>query len=98
MTRPEDVEAAVAAGARYIGVVFARGLRTVSTDDARGLVSRAPRGVGRVGVFGPETSPADAGGIARDVGLDVIQLHGDPDDDAVAAARAAFDGQVWAVV
>jgi phosphoribosylanthranilate isomerase len=98
MTRPADVDAAVGAGARYIGVIFARGPRTVTADRARMLMRRVPREVGRVGVFGPDTPAEAAGRIAREVGLDVIQLHGDPDCAAVASVRATFEGRVWAAV
>jgi phosphoribosylanthranilate isomerase len=96
MTRPEDVEAALDAGASYIGVIFAGGRRTVSVDQARALMSRVPGGVGRVGVFGPDASAEAIAGVARQVGLDVIQLHGDPDPASVTAARGAFGGAVWA--
>ena len=98
MTRREDVDAAVAAGARYIGVIFARGPRTVTADRARMLTRTVPHDVMRVGVFGDDTSAEAAGRIAREIGLDVIQLHGDPDAASVAAVRAAFPGPVWAAV
>ena len=99
LTRAADVEAAVAVGAHYVGVVFALGRRTVSVERARELLRAVPRGVvQRVGVFGPDLEPLDVAAIARAVGLDVVQLHGDPDGAAVEAVRAGFPGPVWAAV
>ena len=99
MTRVEDVTAAVAIGANYIGVIFAGGPRHVSVDWAHELVSHVPRGVKRVGVFGPrESTSGGIGDVARSVGLDVVQLHGDPDEAAIEDLRRTFDGVVWAAV
>jgi phosphoribosylanthranilate isomerase len=99
MTRVEDVTAAVAIGADYIGVIFAGGPRNVSLDRAQELVRHAPRPVQRVGVFGPgEAVVGGIGEVARSVGLDVVQLHGDPDATTVEDVRRSFDGAVWAAV
>lgn len=99
MTRAEDVDAAVALGARYVGVIFAGGPRTVSIDCARELMRRVPATVGRVGVFGPTTPEGTTlGDLAREIGLDVVQLHGDPDAALVAGARETFRGAVWAAL
>lgn len=98
MTREEDVDAAVAVGARYIGVIFAGGPRMVSLERARELMRRVPGWVGRVGVFGPVADPTTLGDVARDVGLDIVQLHGDPDGEVVAKARKTFRGAVWAAL
>jgi phosphoribosylanthranilate isomerase len=98
MTRAEDVEAAVALGARYVGVIFAGGPRTVTIERARQLMERVPGGVGRVGVFAWDAGAIAPGDVAREIGLDVVQLHGDPDSEAVARARQTFSGAVWAAV
>jgi phosphoribosylanthranilate isomerase len=99
MTREEDVDAAVALGARYVGVILAGGPRMVTVSRAHDLMRRVPTGVGRVGVLG---RAAHSGGplanLAREIGLDVLQLHGDPDAKAVASAREGFRGQVWAAL
>jgi phosphoribosylanthranilate isomerase len=97
MTREEDVDAAVALGARYVGVIFAGGPRSMTIERARELLKRVPKTVGRVGVFGPVTD-GRLGGVAEELGLDVMQLHGDPDEAAVARARDAFGGTVWAAL
>jgi phosphoribosylanthranilate isomerase len=98
MTREEDVAAAVALGAEYVGVVFAGGPRTVPLTLARDLMSRVPRGVTRVGVFGRETHLGSPGDVAQSVGLDVVQLHGDPDEATVDDVRRTFAGPVWAAL
>jgi phosphoribosylanthranilate isomerase len=98
MTREQDVDFAVALGACYVGVIFAGGPRTVSVERARALMRRVPPGIGRVGVFGTETGSSRLAEVAGEVGLDVVQLHGDPDEQSVAAAREAFPGTVWAAV
>ena len=98
MTREEDIDAAVSLGARYVGVILAGGPRGVTASRARELVGRIQPGVARVGVFGPPVDGATPVALARDIGLDVVQLHGDPDVEAVAAARDKFRGPVWAAL
>jgi phosphoribosylanthranilate isomerase len=99
MTREEDVDAGVALGAHYIGVVLAGGPRTVSVERARELMRRVPAGIGRVGVFGHATMdgpmPSE---LAREIALDVVQLHGDPDLQLVTKVRETFRGAVWAAL
>jgi phosphoribosylanthranilate isomerase len=98
MTRVEDVDAAVALGARYVGVIFARGPRTLTVDRAREVLRNVPTTVGRVGVFGRDLEPEAAAEVARAAQLDIVQLHGDPDVATVAAMRESFDGRVWAAL
>jgi len=98
MTRVEDVDAAVALGARYVGVIFAQGPRTLTLDRAREVLRNVPTTVARVGVFGSDREPEAVAEVARAVPLDVIQLHGDPGEADVAAMREAFDGRVWAAM
>lgn len=95
MTRPEDVAAAAALGADYVGVIFAGGRRTLTPEQAREVLAPARGRVRTVGVFG-NADAAEVGGVAAAVGLDVVQLHADPTPADVAAVRAVFDGPVWA--
>ena len=97
MMREQDVDAAVALGARYVGVIFAGGPRMLSVERAGALLRRVPSGVGRVGVFG-DAEPRTLGDIAREIGLDVMQLHADPTEEAVTRARDVFPGEVWAAL
>lgn len=96
MTRAEDVAAAVALGAGFIGVIFAGGPRTRTVAEAIDTLAPA-RGLARtVGVFGAGTAESIAE-IAHAVQLDVVQLHADPSPADVDAVRAHFPGAVWAV-
>lgn len=98
LARVEDVDAAVSLGARYVGVIFAPGRRTVTVERAREILHNVPATVARVGVFGPEAHREHVVEVARAAQLDVIQLHGDPDAAAVGAMRESFDGRVWAAL
>lgn len=95
LTRAVDAEFADAAGATYLGVIFAGGPRERSPDDARATLSG--RRARKVGVFALQ-SPSAIADIATHVGLDVLQLHGASDPARVAAVRAATGLEVWAVV
>jgi len=85
LVRPQDVDAAVAIGADAIGFVFyPRSPRLLDADTAAALRRRLPSWVSAVGLFVNE--PAEViEPLARRVGLDVIQLHG---DETAAQARA----------
>jgi phosphoribosylanthranilate isomerase len=96
LTRPEDAEMGARLGADYLGVIFAGGPRVVTPARAREVLEPAGT-ASRVGVFGNQT-PARIGAMAYEAGLDVVQLHGDPDAVFLAAVRVQFDGRIWAVV
>ena len=77
LTRPQDVDAAVAAGADAIGFVFyPSSPRFVSAQVAQSLVRRLPAWVAAVGLF--VNMPRDEMlAIADTAGLSHLQLHGD---------------------
>jgi phosphoribosylanthranilate isomerase len=95
LTRPADAAAAVAAGADYLGVVFAGGPRRVTALQAA-EIRAAAAGVPFMGVFGAQ-SVDEILRLSRALGLDGAQLHG-----AYArkdAARLRAEGLlVWRVV
>jgi phosphoribosylanthranilate isomerase len=95
LTRAVDAEYADAAGAAYLGVIFAGGPRQRLPAEARATLSG--RRARKVGVFAAQ-SPSEIADIASQVGLDVVQLHADADPDRVDAVRAATGLEVWAVV
>ena len=95
LTRAIDAEAADAAGAAYLGVIFAGGPRHRTPVEARGTL--AGRRARKVGVFASQ-SGAEISDVASLVGLDVVQLHGTTDPERVSAVRAATGLEVWAVV
>ena len=95
LTRPEDAELADAAGAAYLGVIFAGGPRQRTPAQARATL--AGRRARKVGVFADQ-SPGQIAEIAADVGLNVVQLHGVSEAERVQAVRAATGLEVWAVL
>ncbi len=86
ITSPEDARVAAGSGADAIGLVFAESPRRVSAQEAREISAALPEGVARVGVFVSE-EPEEVLRIAREVGLDYAQLHGDETAEEVAAVR-----------
>lgn len=95
LTSPEDARAAVEFGASYVGAIFAGGPRLVTPQRARDVFDGSGTRAAHVGVFGA-ASAEHIGETARESGLDVIQLHGDPRASDVQAVRSRFGGRVWA--
>jgi phosphoribosylanthranilate isomerase len=87
---PEVVEAAVAAGADYLGIVFFPGSpRNVTLAEAALLTKAA---AGRIATVAVLVDPDDA--LIEDVlaiaGPDLLQLHGREDPERLAAIKARF--------
>lgn len=77
ITRVEDAEAAVAAGADAVGFVFWPGSpRCIDPYRARAIVRVLPPFIGAVGVFVNQT-PEQVSAVARVAHLTAVQLHGD---------------------
>lgn len=76
ITRPQDGQAAAAAGAHAIGLVFhPASPRHVSVEQARAIVAALPPLVCVVGLFVDAAAPSiDA--VLRAVPLDLLQFHG----------------------
>ena len=97
LTRAADARAAVRLGASHVGVIFAGGPRMLAPEQAQAVLHDVPVTVRRVGVFGHE-SPGSIGVRALAAGVDIVQLHGDPDPAFVHALRPLFAGPIWAVL
>ena len=81
ITRPEDALAAAEAGADAVGLVFyAKSKRAVTAVQAREIAAVLPPFVSAVALFVNE-QPDVIRQILRQVPIDVIQFHGDEDDD-----------------
>ena len=79
LTREEDVDAAVAAGAGAIGFVFyPSSPRYVTTERAAELARRIPPFVDVVGLF-VNADPATVLATCASVPLNLLQFHGDED-------------------
>jgi phosphoribosylanthranilate isomerase len=97
LTTPETLDAAIAARAEYLGLMFvAKSPRHVSVEAAAQLARRAEGRISRVGVF------LDAGDAeiaeAVSVGLDVLQLHGAESPEQAAQLRQQHGLPVWKVL
>jgi phosphoribosylanthranilate isomerase len=80
LREPEHAAAAAAAGADLIGFIFAPARRQVTPGVARSCIAAAraaspERPVLAVGVF-VDASPSEMARIARETGIDALQLHG----------------------
>lgn len=83
ITRPEDAEAAVEAGADFLGFVFRSGTPRALDPEASGWI-RDVRGAEKVGIF--LDSPLDEVERIRDLlALDWVQLHGEEPDSYLEA-------------
>jgi phosphoribosylanthranilate isomerase len=86
ITNAGDARVAADAGADAVGLVFAESPRRVGVEEARRISIALPENVIRVGVFVDE-EPAEILRISREVGLDLVQLHGDETPEAVTAVQ-----------
>ena len=94
ITRSQDIDAVVKAGADAIGFVFfPPSLRYVSVDQAKELIQHVPAYVQTVGLFVNATADEIAD-VLKQVALDIIQFHGDetPEDCQAIAAQV---GRRW---
>ncbi|MYM38298.1 phosphoribosylanthranilate isomerase [Duganella qianjiadongensis] len=91
LTRVEDVQAAVAAGADAIGFVFyPKSPRYVTPEQAAALIACVPPFVTCTGLF-VNASPAEVAATVAIAPIALIQLHGDEtvaESAAIAAAAA----------
>lgn len=88
---------AEAAGAAYLGVIFAGGPRLVTVEQAARVIGAPRAGVQRVGVFGA-VSATDMLRVADTLDLDVLQLHGDPTPHEVESLRRQTHRRLWPVL
>ena len=90
LSRPEDVSAAVDAGAAYVGFVFfEKSPRHVSLETARALALDVPVGIAKVGLV-VNASDAALDALIEAVPLDVLQLHGSEDPERVTAIKDRY--------
>lgn len=90
LSRPQDIDAVVAAGAAYAGFVFfGKSPRNVTPAVARDLALLAPVGLAKVALV---VNPTDVflDELTTMVPLDMIQLHGSESPERVAEVRARW--------
>jgi phosphoribosylanthranilate isomerase len=88
ITNPGDARVAADAGADAIGLIFAESPRRMDAEEARRVSIALPDDIVKVGVF-VDATPEEVLATAREVGLDLAQLHGDETPETVAAIRGA---------
>lgn len=90
LTRPEDVSAAVTAGAAYVGFVFfPKSPRHLTIETARVLALSVPDGVAKVGLsVNADDALLDA--LSARVPLDMMQLHGAETPERVTEVKARY--------
>jgi phosphoribosylanthranilate isomerase len=96
ITNPGDAHVAAAAGANAIGLVFAESPRRISVERAREIAAALPEGVLKIGVF-VNAGSEEILEVAREVGLDYAQLHGDESPEIVEAIRGGDLGVIKAL-
>lgn len=77
----------------YAGFIFAYGKRQITVETACNL-SRVIKGSRLVGVFVNE-QPARILSIAKQVSLDVIQLHGEETDEELRLLKQSCTCEIW---
>ena len=75
LTRAEDVQAAIEAGADAVGFVFAASPRQISIETAIRLAGYVPGGVLRVGLF-MDQDRSEIEQVVGSVPLELLQFHG----------------------
>lgn len=90
LTRPEDIDYVNEAMPDYAGFVFASGRRHVGYEQAALLKSKLSADILSVGVFvNEEMSFVER--LCRDNIIDLVQLHGDEDEDYITNVRNVLD-------
>jgi phosphoribosylanthranilate isomerase len=99
LSTPETIDAAVAAGARFVGfVTYPRSPRHIASNDVlKALGARVPKDVIRTGLF---VDPDDALLDERLAtgAIDLLQLHGEETPERVAAIKARTGKAVMKVI
>jgi len=90
LTEQRHIEAAVAAGASYVGLVFfSKSPRNLSIEQAQALAIEVPPGVAKVGLsVDADNELLDA--ITGSVPLDMLQLHGHESPARVREVQARY--------
>lgn len=87
LSDPASVDAAIKAGATYLGFVFfPKSPRAVTPEQAAALMADVPVGIAKVGLF-VNPSYAQLATTLAAAPLDVIQLHGQESVDRVAQVK-----------
>jgi len=96
--RPEDIWYMNEFQPDYVGFVFAGTKRRIMPQTAAKLAEKLDRNIQKVGVFVNE-QPETVAMVAKMVGLQAIQLHGNETEEEIAYLRTRLPGcSVWKAV
>lgn len=97
ITSKEEIQSINEVKPDYIGFVFAESKRKVSVDEAKELSNALNKGIKIVGVF-RNNSEEEILNILSKVPLDVIQLHGDEDNEFINSLREKSKVEIWKAI
>jgi phosphoribosylanthranilate isomerase len=90
VTNVEDARACADLGADMIGLNFyPQSARYIRPQHARKIIEAIPRGVRAVGVF-VDLTASEVRGIAKSVGIEYVQLHGNVSPDTCRELTSEF--------
>jgi phosphoribosylanthranilate isomerase len=92
-TNLDDAQLAAEMGADAVGFVFAPSKRQVTAAQVASIAPHLPSSVERVGVFHTQDANEIAG-IAQQVGLTAIQLHGGSNPALAEELQRRFEGRI----
>jgi phosphoribosylanthranilate isomerase len=100
VTRSEDAARAAGAGVDFLGLNFWPSSKRYLAPGAAPAVAAAARAAGPAELVGVFVNAAldHIAAVVREVGLDVIQLHGDETADDARAIRQATGRPVWKAI
>lgn len=97
LCRPDDINYANECQPDYAGFVFAESKRKVSSLKAKELGKFLDSSIKKVGVFVNEPLSSLAA-ISEKAGLDMIQLHGDEEEEYIREAKRMTGKEIWKAV
>ncbi|NLO98119.1 MAG: phosphoribosylanthranilate isomerase [Peptococcaceae bacterium] len=93
LRREQDIEAVNAALPDYIGFVFARSKRQIDEQQAERLKAKLNPAIKAVGVF-VNADPERIINLCHSQVIDLIQLHGDEDEDYLKRLRSRVANKI----
>jgi len=94
ITALEEVQALNILKPEYIGLVFAESIRKISKEQGKLIRDLIDRDIKVVGVFRNNTKEYISE-ILDYIPLDVLQLHGDEDNDFIEYFRDRYQCEIW---
>lgn len=94
ITALEEVQALNPLKPDYIGLVFAESKRKISKEEGKLLYDSIDKKIRVVGVFRNNTKEYISE-ILDYIPLDVLQLHGDEDNDFIECFRQKYECEIW---